>query len=92
MLVNVTVTFHIVMDEILKWFHYLSGSVSPGLTQREGQEKTLVIRMGHMINAFHELSQSAVPVGTCIDSVIKGVTRLYGALTLITKYVSTGIC
>ena len=62
--------------------------MSPGPTQRETQGKTLIIRMGHMVNSFHELSQSVLPVGTCIDTVIKVLTRLYGTLGQITKYVS----
>ena len=49
----------------------------------------LITRLGHMINAFHELSQSVLPVGSSIDTTIKVLTRLYGTLGLITKYVSS---
>ncbi len=58
------------------------------LTQRESDNNRLLSRLGYMVNLMHELSQSTVPVGSSMDNVIKVATRLYGALSLVTKYVS----
>lgn len=57
-------------------------------TQREDVEKGICTRLGHFVNVFHELGQSAIPVGPCVDNLIKTVTRLYKSLTLLVKYVS----
>ncbi|OWF38448.1 Fanconi anemia group I protein-like [Mizuhopecten yessoensis] len=56
------------------------------LTQREGHEKSICSRVGILVTAFHELIQSAVPVGVCVEAMIKQATRLFGTLTLLVKY------
>lgn len=56
------------------------------LTQREGHEKSICSRLGILVTAFHELIQSAVPVGTCVEAMIKQTTRFFGTLTLLVKY------
>lgn len=56
------------------------------LTQREDSEKMICVRLGIMINAFHELVQSSIPVGVCIEALFKQVTKLYGTLTLLTRF------
>jgi len=59
-----------------------------GSTQMEDEEKAVCNRLGTIVNVFHEIIQSAVPAGACIDTTLKVVTRLYNALTLLSKYVS----
>ena len=66
----------------------LIGDESPGLTQREGHEKSICTRLGLMINAFHEIIQSMIPSGPCTETALKLLTRLYGTLTMLVKYVS----
>ncbi|XP_060066716.1 Fanconi anemia group I protein-like [Ylistrum balloti] len=56
------------------------------LTQREGHEKSICSRLGILVTAFHELIQSAMPVGVCVEAIIKQTTRLFGTLTLLVKY------
>ena len=58
------------------------------LTQAETQEKNVCTRLGQMINGFHEIIQSAIPVGPCMDAIFKTLTQLYGSLTLLVKFVS----
>lgn len=66
-----------------------SGDESPGLTQREGHEKSICTRLGLIINAFHEIIQSMIPTGTCTETALKLLTRLYGTLTMLVKYYLT---
>ena len=66
----------------------LLGDESPGLTQREGHEKSVCTRLGLMINGFHEIVQSMIPMGQCTETLLKVLTRLYGTLTMLVKYVS----
>ena len=58
------------------------------MTQREGHEKSVCTRLCVIVTAFHELVQSALPVGTCAEAMIKQVTRLYSTITLLVKFVS----
>jgi hypothetical protein len=58
-------------------------------TQKESAEKSICNRLGHVINAFHELLQAAMPVGPCIDAVLRAVNRLYLVLTLFVKMVGS---
>ena len=60
-----------------------------GSTQAEDEEKAVCSRLGTLVNVFQEIIQSAIPAGACIDGVLKVVTRLFNALTLLTKYVSS---
>ncbi|XP_077992604.1 Fanconi anemia group I protein-like [Glandiceps talaboti] len=62
---------------------------SPGPTQRDTLDKAVCTRLGTMVTAFHELVQSAVPVGMSIDSLLKTLTRMYGTLALLAKYYLT---
>ena len=58
------------------------------LTQCESAEKCVYSRIGHVINTFHELLQTALPVGGCIDALMRVVYRLYLLLTTLVKWVS----
>ncbi|KAK3095680.1 hypothetical protein FSP39_017526 [Pinctada imbricata] len=56
------------------------------LSQREGHEKSVCNRLGILVTAFHELLQSTIPVGVCMEAIIKQTTRLYTAITTLVKY------
>jgi len=57
------------------------------LTQKESAEKCVYNRIGHIINAFHELLQTALPVGPSVDAMMRVVYRLYLLLTTLVKWV-----
>ncbi|XP_053406526.1 Fanconi anemia group I protein-like [Mercenaria mercenaria] len=63
-----------------------TGGESPQLTQREGHEKSICTRLGVIVTAFHELVQSALPIGPCTEQLLKVLTRIYGTLTMLVKY------
>ena len=58
------------------------------LTQKESAEKCVYNRIGHIINTFHELLQTALPIGPCVDGMMRVVYRLYLLLTTLVKWVS----
>ena len=47
----------------------------------------MCVRLGHVINLFHELVQTAVPSGPVTDAIVRVLTKLYTSLTTLTKYV-----
>jgi len=51
-------------------------------------DKNICLRLGHTINIFHELLQTALPPGPCTESLIKTVNRLYAVLTNLVKMAS----
>ncbi|XP_019626483.1 PREDICTED: Fanconi anemia group I protein-like [Branchiostoma belcheri] len=59
---------------------------SQGPTQREGHEKSVCVRLGTLVTAFHELVQSAIPMGACVEALLKSLVKLYNNLTLLAKY------
>ncbi|XP_013422004.1 Fanconi anemia group I protein-like [Lingula anatina] len=59
---------------------------SAGLTQRESLEKNVCGRLGVFITAFHELVQSAVPPGGCVEGLLKEITKMYEVLAALTKF------
>lgn len=63
-----------------------SGDASPGPTQREGHEKSICTRLGIIVTMFHELVQTAIPIGICSEALVKQITRIYSTLTILVKY------
>ena len=44
-----------------------------------------------LINALHEVCQTALPLGSVVDTTIKTITHMYNILILLVKHVSTMI-
>uniref|UniRef100_UPI00358E4A64 Fanconi anemia group I protein n=1 Tax=Myxine glutinosa TaxID=7769 RepID=UPI00358E4A64 len=53
---------------------------------RAALEKAVILQAGYLITACHELIQSALPPGSCIDSLLKLIGRLYSTLTGLVKH------
>ncbi|XP_056427902.1 Fanconi anemia group I protein isoform X2 [Hyla sarda] len=85
-----------VLDEvdwlITKLKTQLSSEKMPadGATQatnpREALEKAIILQMGTLITACHELVQTALPAGSCMDTLLKELTKMYTVLTALVKY------
>jgi len=41
-----------------------------------------------LVNTFHELVQTALPMGPCTEQMMKLMIRIYTTLTSLAKYVS----
>ncbi|KAM5171281.1 Fanconi anemia group I protein [Mantella aurantiaca] len=53
---------------------------------REPIEKAVILQLGTLLTACHELIQTALPAGSCIDTLLKELTKMYTALTALLKY------
>nr|DBA31989.1 TPA: hypothetical protein GDO54_007741 [Pyxicephalus adspersus] len=53
---------------------------------REPLEKAVILQLGTLLTAFHELIQTALPPGSCIDTLLKELTKMYTTLTALLKY------
>ncbi|XP_040198345.1 Fanconi anemia group I protein [Rana temporaria] len=53
---------------------------------REPIEKAVILQLGTLLTACHELIQTALPTGSCIDTLLKELTKMYTTLTALLKY------
>eukprot|EP00057_Strongylocentrotus_purpuratus_P022740 XP_011677214.1 PREDICTED: Fanconi anemia group I protein [Strongylocentrotus purpuratus] len=61
-------------------------AAQPLATQREDTEKAICNQLGMLVTGFHELVQTSLPAGPCIDALLKSLNRVYGVLTLLCKF------
>ena len=53
-------------------------------------EKAIIIQLGTLLTFFHELVQTALPSGSCVDTLLKDLCKMYTILTALVRYVSIG--
>ncbi|KAM8973789.1 Fanconi anemia group I protein [Pelodytes ibericus] len=67
-----------------------SEKISEGETQaanpREPVEKAIILQLGTLLTACHELVQTALPAGSCTDTLLKELAKMYTILTSVIKY------
>lgn len=51
-------------------------------------EKAIIMQLGTLVTVFHELVQTALPSGSCVDTLLKDLSKIYSTLTAFVKYVS----
>lgn len=51
-------------------------------------EKAVIMQLGTLLTVFHELVQTALPSGSCVDTLLKGLCKMYTTLTALVRYVS----
>ncbi|XP_076792354.1 Fanconi anemia group I protein isoform X2 [Arvicanthis niloticus] len=49
-------------------------------------EKAIVMQLGTLVTFFHELVQTALPSGSCVDALLKDLSKIYSTLTAFVKY------
>ncbi|XP_076972357.1 Fanconi anemia group I protein-like [Tamandua tetradactyla] len=49
-------------------------------------EKALIMQLGTLLTFFHELVQTALPSGSCVDTLLKDLCKMYTILTALVKY------
>ncbi|XP_065828323.1 Fanconi anemia group I protein homolog isoform X2 [Oscarella lobularis] len=54
--------------------------------KRETMESAVCIRLGGIVVSLHEMTQSALPLGPCTESLLKILTKVYASLGSTTKY------
>nr|XP_014340362.1 PREDICTED: Fanconi anemia group I protein [Latimeria chalumnae] len=59
---------------------------SQAVKQRLQAEKAVTMQLGTLLVGFHELIQTAFPSGSCVDTLLKELTKTYTILTSLVKY------
>ncbi|XP_058150652.1 Fanconi anemia group I protein isoform X2 [Dasypus novemcinctus] len=49
-------------------------------------EKAIIMQLGTLVTFFHELVQTALPSGSCVDILLKDLCKMYTILTALVKY------
>ncbi|KAI4888539.1 hypothetical protein NFI96_013036 [Prochilodus magdalenae] len=60
------------------------GTQSAG--QQDPVEKAVTLQLGTLLTALNELVQTALPAGTCTDTLLRELSRTYAILTTLIKY------
>ncbi|XP_033114599.1 Fanconi anemia group I protein-like [Anneissia japonica] len=55
-------------------------------TNYEDKENMICVRLGFLINSYHELVQSVIPVGQSIEALLKSLIHTYTTLKQLCKY------
>ncbi|XP_052016219.1 Fanconi anemia group I protein isoform X1 [Apodemus sylvaticus] len=70
----------------------LSGDMSPEDASSQAVppnlliEKAIIMQLGTLVTFFHELVQTALPSGSCVDTLLKDLSKIYSTLTAFIKY------
>uniref|UniRef100_A0A8D2CLV0 FA complementation group I n=1 Tax=Sciurus vulgaris TaxID=55149 RepID=A0A8D2CLV0_SCIVU len=65
----------------------LSAEASSQATpQNNPAEKAIIIQLGTLLTFFHELVQTALPSGSCVDTLLKNLCKMYTILTALVRY------
>ncbi|XP_066558133.1 Fanconi anemia group I protein [Amia ocellicauda] len=54
--------------------------------QHDALEKAIILQLGTLLTALHELVQTALPPGGCVDTLLKELASTYTILTSLCKY------
>lgn len=65
----------------------VSGGASQSSAQQDPVEKAVTLQLGTLLTALNELVQTALPPGACTDALLRELSRTYGILTTLIKYV-----
>lgn len=70
-------------------FHFPSEEASSQATLANHPiEKAIIMELGTLLTFFHELVQTALPSGSCVDTLLKDLCKMYTTLTALVRYVS----
>lgn len=70
-------------------FHFPSEEASSQATRPNHPiEKAIIMQLGTLLTFFHELVQTALPSGSCVDILLKDLCKMYTILTALVRYVS----
>ncbi|XP_027707222.1 Fanconi anemia group I protein isoform X2 [Vombatus ursinus] len=64
----------------------LSEEASQEVSLNQALEKAAILQLGTLLTAFHELVQTALPSGSCVDSLLRNLSKIYTILTALVKY------
>ncbi|PNJ62063.1 FANCI isoform 2 [Pongo abelii] len=85
-----------VLEEVDWLITKLKGQVSQETLSKEASsqatipnqpvEKAIIMQLGTLLTFFHELVQTALPSGSCVDTLLKDLCKMYTTLTALVRY------
>ncbi|XP_044774272.1 Fanconi anemia group I protein isoform X2 [Neomonachus schauinslandi] len=85
-----------VLEEVDWLITKLKGQVSQEIVSDEASsqatlpnhpiEKAIIVQLGTLLTFFHELVQTALPSGSCVDVLLKDLCKMYTILTALVRY------
>ncbi|PNJ62071.1 FANCI isoform 14, partial [Pongo abelii] len=64
----------------------LSKASSQATIPNQPVEKAIIMQLGTLLTFFHELVQTALPSGSCVDTLLKDLCKMYTTLTALVRY------
>ncbi|KAJ7409413.1 Fanconi anemia group I protein [Willisornis vidua] len=49
-------------------------------------EKGVILQLGTLLTVYHELVQTALPAGSCVDTLLRSLSKTYAILTSLIKH------
>ncbi|KYO21079.1 Fanconi anemia group I protein [Alligator mississippiensis] len=78
------------VDWLIKKLNHLGSETSEDSSQASNQiqslEKAIILQLGTLLTAYHELVQTALPAGSCVDTLLRSLNKTYTILTSLVKH------
>ncbi|NWR31006.1 FANCI protein, partial [Tachuris rubrigastra] len=78
------------VDWLIKKLTSLGSDTSEDLSQPSNQtqalEKGVILQLGTLLTVYHELVQTALPAGSCVDTLLRSLSKTYTILTSLIKH------
>ncbi|NXY82042.1 FANCI protein, partial [Alcedo cyanopectus] len=63
-----------------------SEETSQASNQSQALEKGVILQLGTLLTVYHELVQTALPAGSCVDTLLRSLSKTYAILTSLIKH------
>ncbi|NXW37902.1 FANCI protein, partial [Phaetusa simplex] len=78
------------VDWLIKKLTSLGSDTSEDSSQASNQtqalEKGVILQLGTLLTVYHELVQTALPAGSCVDTLLRSLSKTYAILTSLVKH------
>uniref|UniRef100_A0A8C0EJ96 FA complementation group I n=1 Tax=Bubo bubo TaxID=30461 RepID=A0A8C0EJ96_BUBBB len=78
------------VDWLIKKLTSLGSGTSEDSSQASNQtqalEKGVILQLGTLLTVYHELVQTALPAGSCVDTLLRSLSKTYAILTSLIKH------
>ncbi|NXJ62821.1 FANCI protein, partial [Rostratula benghalensis] len=78
------------VDWLIKKLTSLGSDTSEDSSQASNQtqalEKGVILQLGTLLTVYHELVQAALPAGSCVDTLLRSLSKTYAILTSLVKH------
>ncbi|NWU81306.1 FANCI protein, partial [Onychorhynchus coronatus] len=78
------------VDWLIKKLTNLGSDTSEDPSQPSNQtqalEKGVILQLGTLLTVYHELVQTALPAGSCVDTLLRSLSKTYTILTSLIKH------